>query len=209
MRELNIIKESIAKLRGNERESKELIAVLAIECVQRLHQHNDTDTLNQFVLACSPANQKMVLKFAKEFTGHKIGEGTIGKRTKPFTKDNVVHDAYQKAKDAFDNFVLSGMNIWQWAFQEREHEEKPVDIKKLGEQFQKKAQKAIDSGVSKLAVFEAATGGLFTADDMFMMLQAMMDAEAAATAAMKKAAAPKAEEPKVDPIKQALAEQKG
>ena len=53
----------------------------------------------------------------------------------------MVHDAHKKAKDAFDNFVLSGMNIWQWAFQEREHEEKPVDIKKLGEQFQKEGTK--------------------------------------------------------------------
>lgn len=202
MRELNIIKESIVALRDNERNSKALITVLAVETIERLHQHNDTDTMNSFILACSDANQRMILRFAKAFTGHRIGEGMVGKRAKPFTKDGVVVDDYTKAKDAFANFVQSGMTVWQWAFQERETVEKPVDIAKVGEQFRKKAKKAIEAGASKLTVFEAATGGLFSAHDMLHMLQAMLSAEEAATAVMKKAATPPA-----DIIKEAVAQQ--
>lgn len=203
MRELTIIKESIVQLRDNERNSKALITVLAVETMERLHQHNDVDTLNSFVLACSDANQRMVLKFAKAMTGHRIGEGMVGKRVKAFTKDGVTVDEYAKCKGAFENFVQSGMTIWQWAFQEREQVEKPVDIRKVGEQFQKKAKKAIEAGASKLDVFEAATGGLFTAEDMLLMLQAMLSAEQAATAVMKKAATNVA----TDPIKEAVEQQ--
>lgn len=201
MRELAVIKASIATLRDNERTSKELITVLAVETIQRVHEHNDVDTVNSFLLALSEANKRMMLKFAKAFAGHKIGEGLLGKRIKPFEKDGQTTDAYQQAKDVFDGFIDSGMTIWQWAFTEREVEAKPVDIAKIGEQFRKKAKKAMQDGASKLQVFEAATGGLFSAADMLLMLQAMVNAEEAATATLAKAAAPKP-----DMIQQAAAQ---
>ena len=189
MRELNIIKQSIATLRDNERTSKELITVLAVETMQRLHEHDDVDTLNLFILALSDANRKMVVSFTKHFAGHKIGEDTVGRRVKPFLRDGETVDAYQVAKDAFATWCESGQNIWQWAFSKKETVEKPVDIAKLGEQFRKKAQKAIAAGASKLSVFHSVTDGLFTAQEMLEMLSAMMDAADAADKAMAKAQA--------------------
>lgn len=166
------IRTDIATLKTHESSAKAIITNLAPEILQRIHEHDDVDTANRFVLALSDANRQMVLRFIKEFSGHRIGEGVVGKRSKDYTdKDGRKATPYQDAKDAFDSFVESGMTIWQWAFTKKEASpDAPVDMDKASKAFHRKAKKAIEQGQSRLQVLSMAIGDTFTIEEVINLL---------------------------------------
>lgn len=171
-RTIEQIRTDIATLRTNEAISKQLIGTLATEVVQRIHEHDDVDTANAFVVALSEANKRMVEGFFKAFSGHRIGEGVLGKRIKPFEdKGGVKVDEYAKAKEAFDSFVESGLTIWQWAFTKREADpDAVVDMAKAAKAFHAKAKKAIKQGQSRLQILTLAIGETFTVEEVMNLL---------------------------------------
>ena len=171
-RTVEAIRSDIATLRNNESASKAIITNLAPEIVARIHEHDDVDTANRFIVALSDANKHMVLKFLKEFSGHRIGEGVLGKRSKDYTgKDGAKVTPYQDAKDAFDSFVESGLTIWQWAFTKKEaNPDAPVDLEKASKAFHRKAKKAIEQGQSRLQVLTLAIGETFTIEEVINLL---------------------------------------
>lgn len=176
-RSVEAIRADIQSLATNERTSKALIIALAPEVVSRIHLHDDVDTANRFLLALSEANQKMVARFYAKFSGHRFGEGILGKRLPDFTNKDGKQQPFVKAVNAFNEFVESGMNIFQWAFATRDQEAKPIDLNKVGQQWQKKAKKAIEEGASKQSVLQAALGDLFSVDEVLNILGQLAQAE--------------------------------
>lgn len=174
-RTIEAIRADILNLRNSESASKAIITNLAPEIMARIHEHQDVDTANRFILALSDANRKMVLHFMKEFSGHRIGEGVLGKRAKDYTNDKgEAMTPYQKAKDAFDSFVESGATIWQWAFVKKEaNPDAPVDLSKAATAFHRKAKKAIEQGQSRAAVLNACIGTTFTVAEVINLLGTM------------------------------------
>lgn len=190
--ELKEIQAKTAELRANESRSKVLIAELVIATVERIHDHNEVTSANNFLLALSPLNQKKVLKFLREFSGHKESEGILAGRKKSYTKDSVKIDPYQEAHDKFDAFKQSGMNFWQWIVQEKA---KPVQEKLKIEDVAKKAtklrelmQEAMAQGVvDKTQVVTMLLGDLLSVDDVMNALAQMAQM---AEDAVNKAATP-------------------
>lgn len=180
VRTVEEIRGDITTLRTNESISKQLITVLAVETVQRIHEHNDVDTANLFMLALSDANRKMFTTFVKEFSGHRIGEGVIGKRAKPYqNKDGETVDAYTTAKDSFSSFLESGMTIWQWAFAKKEQDpDAVVDMEKAAKAFHAKAKKAIKQGQSRLQILTLAIGETFTVEEVMNLLGSLTKEQA-------------------------------
>lgn len=185
--ELNIINEKIGQLRVAEGQTKSLIAELIVAVTQRVHEHNEVDSANAFLLALTALNQKKVLSFFKLHCGHKIEEGILTKRRKPYVQDGVKHDPYKEASDAFDAFMQSGMNFWQWAVAKRDKEEKPVTldmVAKKAKAARELMSEALQSGiVDKVQAFEMLLGGVISQEDIMAVLGSMVKAEAAVSQA--------------------------
>lgn len=182
--EINVIKTKIGQLRDAERNVKSLLGELVPVVTARIHDHQDVDSANLLVLALTPINQKKVLSFFKQFSGHHIKEDVVTKRIKPFNKGDETIDGYQVAKDAWDTFVESGMNFWQWAVLKAERPESTeIDMDKLRKQVDsvtKKVKKALDAGaIDTTTAIQMLTSGLMTQDDLMKGLSAMFKAEAA------------------------------
>ena len=64
--ELNVINTKIGQLRTAEGQVKTLIAELIVAVTQRIHEHNEVDSANAFLLALTPINQKKALSFLKK-----------------------------------------------------------------------------------------------------------------------------------------------
>lgn len=188
-----IIEGKIATLRTAEGQVKALIAELVIAVTSRVHEHDDVDTANLFLLALSPLNQKKVLSFFKAFTGHKIEESILTKRLKDFTKDGVKTSPYQVCSDAFDAFKATNMTFWQWAVAKRDPEDKPLTIDEVTRRA-KKAREVMAEAIEKKVVdkvqaVEMLLGGVMSMDDVMQVLAAMAKAEAAVSQAAKEPAA--------------------
>jgi hypothetical protein len=185
--ELKIINEKIGQLRVAEGQTKSLIAELIVAVTERIHEHNEVDSANAFMLALTPLNQKKVRSFFKAHAGHKMEEGILAKRHKAYVKDGVKVDPYQHAHDAFDAFKQSGMNFWQWAVQAKAKEEKAITLEDVAKRATK-AREAMIEGiqagvVDKVQAFEMLTGGVLTFEDIQQVLAAMLKAEEAVTQA--------------------------
>lgn len=185
--ELKIINEKIGQLRVAEGQTKSLIAELIVAVTERIHEHNEVDSANAFMLALTPLNQKKVRSFFKAHAGHKMEEGILSKRHKAFVKDGEKVDPYQQAHDAFDAFKQSGMNFWQWAVQTKSKEEKAITLEDVAKRATK-AREAMIEGiqagvVDKVQAFEMLTGGVLTFEDIQQVLAAMLKAEEAVTQA--------------------------
>lgn len=185
--ELRIINEKIGQLRGAEGQVKSLIGELIVAVTERIHEHNDVDSANAFLLALTPLNQKKVRSFFKIHAGHKMEEGILTKRHKSYVKDGVKVDPYLEAHDAFDAFKQSGLNFWQWAVATKAKEEKPItleDVVKRATKAREAMIEGIQAGVvDKVQAFEMLTGGVLTFEDIQQVLAAMIKAEAAVTQA--------------------------
>ena len=182
-----IIEGKIATLRTTEGQVKALIAELVMAVVSRVHEHDDVDTANLFLLALSPLNQKKVLSFFKAFTGHKIEESILTKRLKDFTKDGVKTSPYQVCSDAFDAFKATNMTFWQWAVAKRDPEDKPLTIDEVTRRA-KKAREVMAEAIEKKVVdkvqaVEMLLGDVMSMDDVMQVLAAMAKAEAAVSQA--------------------------
>lgn len=182
-----IIEGKIATLRTVEGQAKALIAELVMAVTERVHEHNDVDTANSFLLALSPLNQKKVLAFFKAFVGHRVEEGILTKRLKEYIKDGVKVDPYKNASDAFDEFKTTGMNFWQWAVAKREKVETPITLDIVAKRAAKAREamaEAIEAKVvDKVQAVEMLLGGVMSMDDVMQVLAAMAKAEAAVTQA--------------------------
>lgn len=190
--ELTVINQKIAQLRANESSSKALIAELIIAVAQRVHEHNDVDSANSFLLALTPVTQKKALSFLKQHVGHKVEENIFTKRLKDYVSNGTKHSPYQEARDAFDKFVASGMNFWQWAVAKKEKADDVVSLDKatkLAKRAREYMAEAIQSGVlDKVQAFELLIGGVMSQDDVLNILAAMSKAEDAMTKAAKEQA---------------------
>lgn len=187
--ELAVIKTKIGQLRTAEGQVKALVSELIIAVTDRIHEHNDVDSANLFMLALTPINQKKALSFFKAHAGHKVEEGMLTKRQKDYVKDGAKVSPYTEASDKYDEFRQSGMNFWQWAVAKKDKEDKPVTLDAIAKKA-KQARELVADGlaagvVDKVNAFELLTGGVFSFEDMQMVLKAMADAEDAVTVAAK------------------------
>lgn len=179
--EKSVVLEKIGTLRTVEGQAKSLIAELIVAVVERVHEHNDVDTANAFLLALSPINQKKAQAFFREHVGHKFEEGIITKRMKPFVKDGVKVDPYMNASDKFDAFKLTGLSFWQWAVLKKPK----ADDKLTVEAVAAKAKKARDviaealneNVIDKAQAFTMMLGDVMTIDDVMQILGAMAKAQ--------------------------------
>lgn len=189
--ELNVIKTKIAELRTSEATTKTLVSELAVAVIDRIHQHNDVDSANAFILALSPVNQKKMLEYMAAFSGHVESEGVLGKRKKERTIDGVAVDGYVKCKDAWEAHKLLGMNFWQWVVTKKPKVEVVADldsVQKAAKKARKLAEEAIKAGaVTKFQAFTALTDGLFSVDDVLELLTQVQTVAAAADQAIDKA----------------------
>ncbi len=189
--ELNIINEKIGQLRTAEGQVKSLVSELVIAVTDRVHEHNEVDSANAFLLALTPINQRKVLSFFKAHVGHKVEEGILTKRLKDYVSQGVKVDPYKEAVDKYGQFKLSGKNFWQWAVEKVEKVEKPVtldDIAKKAKKAREATVEGIQAGVvDKVTAFELLTGGVFTFEDIRNVLASMAKAEEAVTKAAQPA----------------------
>jgi hypothetical protein len=185
--ELAVIKQKIGQLRTAEGQVKALISELIVAVVQRVHDHNDVDSANNFLLALTPINQKKCMAFIKEFTGHSTAEGIVTTRRKSYIKDGEKVDPYQEAFDKFESFKASNMNFWQWAVLKKEPKDETVtieDVQRAAKKANKVMAQAMQQGiVDKTAAIQMLVGNLMTQDDVMLVLQAMIKAEEAVTKA--------------------------
>lgn len=191
--ELNVINTKIGQLRTAEGQVKTLIAELIVAVTQRIHEHNEVDSANAFLLALTPINQKKALSFLKEHSGHKTEEGILTKRMKDYVKDGEKVSPYTVASDKFDAFIASGMNFWQWAVMKKEKVESPItldDVAKKAKKAREAMTEAIEAKViDKVQAFEMLIGGVLSQDDVMSILASMAKAEDVLTAAAREAAA--------------------
>lgn len=187
--ELNIIKDKIGQLRTAEGQVKTLVSELIIAVTDRIHEHDDVDSANLFLLALTPINRKKALSFLKAHSGHKVEEDILTKRRKEYIEKGEKVDPYKEAHDKFEDFKASGMDFWQWAVAKVEKVEKPVTLDVITKRA-KAARDALSEGliagvVDKVQAFEMLTGGVFSYEDLNMMLGVMAKAEDAVTQAAK------------------------
>lgn len=190
--ELTVINSKIAELRGAEGTVKTLVAELALAVAGRVHEHNDVDSANAFLLALTPINQKKAIAFLKEHTGHKVEEGILTKRLKDYVSNGVKVSPYAAAVIKYEAFVASGMNFWQWAVAKKDKIEDPITLDKAAK-LAKKAREymaeAMQAGVlDKVQAFEMLIGGVMSQDDVLNILASMTKAEDAMTKAAQESA---------------------
>lgn len=182
--ELNVIKQKIGELRANESGAKALIAELVVATVDRIHEHNEVDSANNFLLALSPLNKKKVESFLKKHSGHKFEQGMLGKRAKDYIKDGKIVSAYTECKDAFDAFKGSGMDFWQWVnLKNKASKDESVTLDVITKRT-KKAVDAIKEGleigiIDRTMALQLLIGDVMSQDDLMQGLSAMFKAEAA------------------------------
>ena len=190
--ELTVINSKIAELRGAEGTVKTLVSELALAVAARVHEHNDVDSANAFLLALTPINQKKALAFLKEHTGHKVEEGILTKRLKDYVRDGEKVSPYTDASNKFDAFIASGMNFWQWAVAKKDKVEDEVTLDKalkLAKKAREYMLEAMQAGkVDKVQAFEALIGGVMSQDDVLNILASMTKAEDAMTKAAQESA---------------------
>lgn len=187
--ELSVIQSKISELRKSESTSKALIQELVVAVVDRVHKHDDVTSINTFIVALSDLNRKKVLAFAKKFTGHKEDEGIITGRRKDFKdKNDVTVRPYQEAKDAWDSFLESGLNFWQWCALDAVKEAKPITIESLQKKskaLEKQMKEALEAGIiDRTGAVQMLVGNIMTQQDMMAVLGAMIRAEEAVTKAV-------------------------
>ena len=189
--ELTVINTKIAELRGAEGTVKTLVSELIVAVSARVHEHNDVDSANAFLLALTPINQKKAIAFLKEHTGHKVEEGILTKRLKDYVRDGEKVSPYTDASNKFDAFIASGMNFWQWAVAKKDKVEDEVTMDKalkLAKKAREYMLEAMQAGkVDKVQAFEALIGGVMSQDDVLNILAAMAKTEDAMTKAAKEA----------------------
>ena len=176
--ELNTIQTKIAELRTSESRSKVLIAELVVAVTDRIHEHNEVTSANAFLLALSPLNQKKVLSFLKEFSGHKESEKILAGRKKAFTKDGVKVDPYKEAHDKFQSFKASGASFWQWCVMEKAkpapEKLKIEDVAKKASKMREFMQEALNQNVvDKAQAFTMLLGDLMSVDEVMDVLGAL------------------------------------
>lgn len=190
--ELTVINQKIAELRVNESAVKSLIAELILAVCDRVHAHNEVDSANAFILALTPVNQKKAITFLAQHTGHKVEEGILTRRVKDYVKDGVKHSPYVEAKDRYEQFVLSGMNFWQWAVAKKEKTEDVITldaVMKKAKRARESMADALEAGVvDKVQAFEMLIGGVMSQDDVLNILASMTKAEDAMTKAAQESA---------------------
>lgn len=191
--ELKVIQEKIAELRGTESRSKTLISELAIAVVDRIHEHDEVTSANSFLLALSPLNQKKMLSFFRQHSGHKESEGVLAGRQKDFTdKNQQKRMPYKEAHDKFQAFKASGATFWQWCVMEKPKEEKPLDmgaVEKAAKKANEAMAQAIKLGlVSHHRAVELLLGGVMSQQDIMASLDMMIKADEAGAKAIAEAA---------------------
>lgn len=177
-KEIAIIRADIAKLGDAEKITKGLVASLAIDCLDFIHEHGQSAVMNELALVLSPANKKAVLAFFKKFSGFQWNkeEESFTKKMKPVhDKDGLVtKDPYTDAKLAFTEFKESGNSFWTWFNAQnkvdKNTEASPIDLAKLTKTVKAAAEKAQKQGVSKVAVFNAVVSDVFTAQEILQLL---------------------------------------
>lgn len=187
-----IIEGKIATLRTAEGQVKALIAELVIAVVDRVHGHDDVDTANLFLLALSPLNQGKVLGFFKEHVGHKVEEGILTKRLKPFIEKGVSIDPYKNASDKFDAFKESNMTFWQWAVAKKPKGSNKLTVEAVAAKA-KKARDAVceamnENVIDKAQAFTMLLGDVMTMEDIMSILSAMTKTQEAVDKASKEPA---------------------
>lgn len=172
---LAIIEASIAKLVGIEKESKALVAELAVDCLDHLHENGQAAVCNKMLLALSPANKRVVYAFFKTFSGfHMDKEEGMKKKIQRQVKDEkTIKDVYKDCELSFRDFKEQGSNLWLWyaAWGKKEAPEaKPLDLNKVAKTVQGFVEKAEKEGIARLAVFNAIVGTAFEAKEVADML---------------------------------------
>lgn len=182
--ELNIIKSKIGQLRTAEGQVKSLIGELVIAVTDRIHEHDDVDSANAFIVALTPLNQKKVLSWFKEHGGHKIQEGILTKRIKEYSKGTTKVDPYKDAYDRYQSFKDTGLNFWQWAVQNKPTPEAQVltleQLAKKARKLNESMKEALEANIiDRTQALQMLLGDVMSQEDLMASLAAMVKAEAA------------------------------